>query len=353
MHVVILGLDRRDDAGADKRLFTYPDINGEPEESRHRTLSPYLFDASGLADPHLTVREESTPINGMVQLLTGSQPIDDGQYIFEAAERDAFLAAEPEAGPWIRPFIGAREYLQGGQRWILALHDAPPEVLARLPSVRERIATVRTYRRKSKRKSTLKLAETPTFWQVNVLPTAPFLVIPEVSSERREYAPIGWLEPPVIPSNKLRLLVNATLTDFALLTSAMHMAWMRTVTGRMKSDYMYSVGVVYNTFPMPPEDADLSTLEPLAQAVLDARAGHPDATPADLYDPNLMPRALRKAHQAIDHAVDRLYRRARFTSERERVEHLFTLYEQMRSPLHAKMQPKPKRRRRGPAGRST
>ena len=144
----------------------------------------------------------------------------------------------------------------------------------------------------------------------------PFLVIPQVSSERREYVPIGWLEPPTIPSDKLRLLPDATLTDFALLTSAMHMAWMRAVTGRMKSDYMYSVGVVYNTFPTPPgfksENASLSALEPLAQAVLDARAAHPDATLADLYDPDLMPPNLRSAHHALDRAVDRLYRRARF-----------------------------------------
>ena len=148
-----------------------------------------------------------------------------------------------------------------------------------------------------------------------MLPTTPFLVIPQVSSERREYVPIGWLEPPTIPSDKLRLLPDATLTDFALLTSAMHMAWMRAVTGRMKSDYMYSVGVVYNTFPTPlgfkSENASLSTLEPLAQAVLDARAAHPDATLADLYDPDLMPPNLRRAHHALDRAVDRLYRRAR------------------------------------------
>ena len=217
VHVVILGLDRREAARAEKRLFSYPDINGEPEESRHAALSPYLFDAGGLTDRHLVVREESAPINGMSQLLTGAQPIDGGHYIFDAAERAAFLDVEPEAAPWLRPFIGAREYLQGGERWILALHDAPPEVLTRLPRVRERIASVRLYRQGSKRKSTLKLADTPTLWQVNVIPTAPFLVIPEVSSERREYAPIGWLEPPVIPSNKLRLLANATLTDFALL----------------------------------------------------------------------------------------------------------------------------------------
>ena len=123
-----------------------------------------------------------------------------------------------------------------------------------------------------------------------------------------------------------------TLADFALLTSAMHMTWMRAVTGRMKSDYMYSVGVVYNTFPTPPGSADRSKLETLAQAVLAARAAHPGATLADLYDPDLMPPNLRRAHHVLDRAVDRLYRRKRFTSERERVEHLFALYERMQKP---------------------
>ena len=345
VHVVVLGLHEQRSARAEKRLFSYPDINGEPEESRHKVLSPYLFDAGGLSDPHLVVREESAPINGMVQLLTGSQPIDDGQYIFDAADRGAFLDAEPEAAPWLRPFIGAREYLHGGERWILALHDTPPEVLAQLPRVRDRVAAVRAYRKKSKRKSTLKLADTPTLWQVNVLPTVPFLVIPEVSSERREYAPIGWLEPPVIPSNKLRLLVNATLTDFALLTSAMHMAWMRQIGGRLESRYQYSVGVTYNTFPLPPKGANLSRLEPLARAILDARAAHPGATLADLYDPNLMPPKLRRAHQALDRAVDRLYRRSGFGSERERIEHLFVHYEKMRAPLETGTKRKPRHRR--------
>ena len=206
-----------------------------------------------------------------------------------------------------RPLRGA--CLRGGERWILALQDVPPEVLARLPRVRERIAAVRAYREASKSAPTRKRAATPTLYHVIVLPDSPFLVIPEVSSELREYASIGWLEPPTIPSNKLRLLANATLADFALLTSAMHMAWMRAVTGRMKSDYMYSVGVVYNTFPMPPKGTNLSRLEPLAQAALDARADHPGATLADLYDPDLMPPNLRGAHRALDRAVDRLYRR--------------------------------------------
>ena len=310
-------------------------------------ITPYLFDGGSLANPHIVVREEGRPTNGLVQLLTGSQPIDGGHYIFNVEERLAFLDAEPDAEPFMRLFVGAREYLQGSERWILALHDAPPATLARLPSVRARIAAVRSYRRTSKRMSTLKLADSPTLWQVNVLPTAPFLVLPEVSSERREYLPVGWLEPPAIPSNKLRLLPDATLADFALLTSAMHMAWMRAVTGRMKSDYMYSVGVVYNTFPLPPgfADADTAALEPLAQEVLDTRAAHPDATLADLYDPDLMPASLRRAHHALDRAVDRLYRRQRFTSERERVEYLFALYERMQAPLAAAAA-KPKTRRR-------
>ena len=253
----------------------------------------------------------------------------------DSAERAAFLHAEPEAAPWLRPFVGAREYLHGGERWILALHDAPPDVLARLPRVRERIAAVRAVREASKSAPTRALAATPTLWHVNVIPAAPFLVVPKVSSERREYAPIGWLEPPTIPSDLVFVLRDAKLSDFALLTSAMHMAWLRHIGGRLESRYRYSIGLVYNTFPMPPEDVGLSRLEPLAHSVLDARAAHSGATLADLYDPDLMPPNLRRAHRALDRAVDRLYRHAGFASERERVEHLFALYEKMRTPLAA------------------
>ena len=333
VHVIILGLDQRDATRSEKRLFSYPDINGEPEESIHEVLSPYLFDAGGLSDPHLVVREESAPINRMSKLISGSQPIDDGEYIFNAEERTKLLEVEPNAGQFLHPYVGAYEYLQGGKRWILALQEASPTMLKNLPQVRERMAAVRRFRAKSKRKSTLAIANYPTRYNVETIPTAPFLVIPETSSERREYAPIGWLEPPTIPSNAIRLLENATLVDFALLTSAMHMAWLRHVGGRLESRYRYSIGLVYNTFPIPSKDVDLSKLEPLAQTVLDARAEHPDATLADLYDPDLMPPNLRRAHQALDRAVDRLYRVKKFDSERERVEHLFVLYERMSSPL--------------------
>ena len=346
VHVVIIGLDGREAVPGRKRLFSYPDINGDPEETRHAVLSPYLFDAGGLADPHLTVREETAPVNGLPRLIIGSKPIDGGNYIFRTEQKRAeFIAGEPAAERYVRPYIGAREYLQGGGRWILALHDAPPNVLAGMPAVRDRIAAVRAYREASRSAPTRKLAQTPTLYHVNVLPTAPFLVVPEVSSERRDYVPIGWLDPPTIPSNLVRILENATLTHFALLTSTMHMAWLRHIGGRLKSDYRYSIGLVYNTFPTPTRWANNDKLESLAQAVLDARAAYPDATLADLYDPDLMPPSLRRAHRALDRAVDRLYRRTGFTSERERAEHLFMLYEKMRAPLGVGVT-KLKRRRR-------
>jgi hypothetical protein len=206
--------------------------------------------------------------------------------------------------------------------------NASPKTLKALPLVLDRLAAVKKFRSNSKRAVTKRLSDYPTSYGVTTVPKAPFLAMPQVSSERRDYAPIGWLDAPTIPSEKLRVLLDTPPTVFAVLTSAMHMAWMRTVTGRMKSDYMYSVGVVYNTFPMPPVK-DLKKLEPHAQAILDARAKFPDATLAELYDPDIMPAALRKAHIANDKAVDKLYRKSGFKSERERVEHLFMLYEKM------------------------
>ena len=349
VHVVIIGLTKRDDAPREKRLFSYGDPKGDPQESQHAALSPYLFDAGGLADPRVVVRESAQALNGLPPLLSGSQPIDDGNYIFDADQRAAFLLEEPEAERFMRPYIGAREHIQGGERWILALHDASPADLKRIPGVVERMRAVKAFRAKSKRKSTLAIADYPAQYNVNVIPAAPFLVVPEVSSERRDYIPIGWLEPPVIPSNLVRIIENASKPLFALLTSAMHVSWVRYIGGRLKSDYRYSIGLVYNTFPLPPvPEARLERLAPHADAVLAARASHPEATLADLYDPDLMPAGLRKAHQALDRAVDRLYRRSAFASDRERVEHLFGLYEKMLVPLAAKARPK---RRRPPARR--
>ena len=347
IHVVIIGLAKRGDSRQEKRLFSYDTPKGEPHESLHTALSPYLFDTSGLTDSRIVVKEESQQINGLPKLIIGSKPIDGGHYIFKAEERAAFLREEPDAEPYLRPFVGSREFLQGRERWILCLADVAPQALRTLPKVRERIAAVRAYRLGSKSKPTQALAETPTLYHVNVVPTAPFLVVPRVSSERREYVPIAWLEPPIIPSDAVEVVETATKPLFALLTSAMHMAWLRHIGGRLESRYRYSIGLVYNTFPVPPVPAErLQRLEPYADAILAARAAHPDATLADLYDPDLMPINLRKAHRDLDRAVDRLYRRSPFSSDRERVEHLLGLYEKMMVPLAAKTQPRRRRRRR-------
>ena len=173
------------------------------------------------------------------------------------------------------------------------------------------------------------------------------MVVPEVRSERREYVPIGWLEPPIVPSNLVRVLQRATKPIFALLTSAMHMAWLRHIGGRLESRYRYSIGLVYNTFPLPAEwDTKADSLTPYADAVLNARASHRGATLADLYDPDVTPPDLRRVHQALDRAVDRLYRRVGFTSERERVEQLFALYKRLHAPLAAEAAAKTKAKRR-------
>ncbi len=360
VHVVIIGLAMVAEAPKDKRLFSYDDIDGEPHESVHGALTPYLFDAGAVADPHLVVREASQPLNGLLKLIIGTKPIDGGYYIFTEEERAHFLSEEPKAAPLMHPYIGSREFLGGGKRSILALAEISPDVLQALPKVRERIAAVREYRLgmrppngkpetklKTPGVSSLALAETPRKFHVTVIPTTSFLVVPEVSSERREYVPIGWMEPPTIPSNLVRIIEDATISLFGLLTSAMHMSWLRHIGGRLKSDYRYSIGLVYNTFPMPPvPKMKLDKLEPLAQAVLDARSEHPDATLAELYDPDLMPGNLRKAHRTLDRAVDRLYRRKAFGSDRERVEHLFGLYEKIIEPLEAARRAKEKKPRR-------
>ena len=347
VHVVIIGLTKQEFASQERRLFSYDTPQGEPHESFHNAISPYLFDASGLTDPRIVVKESSQSLNGLPSLLSGSQPIDDGNYIFKADERATFLQEEPNAEQYLRPFVGSREFLQGGERWILALQDANPADLRAMPKVVERMQAVRAFRAKSKRKSTLAIADYPTQYNVNVIPTTPFLVVPEVSSEGRDYIPIGWLEPPVIPSNLVRIIENANKPLFGLLTSAMHMAWLRHIGGRLESRYRYSIGLVYNTFPVPPIPAErLQRLEPYADAVLAARAAHPDATLADLYDPDLMPPNLRRAHRDLDSAVDRLYRRSPFSSDRERVEHLLGLYERMMVPLAANTRPQ-RRRQRG------
>lgn len=345
VHVVIIGLTRREQEQPEKRLFSYSDIGGDPTESRHSALSPYLFDAGSIINRHLVVEERSRPFSNAPQLVIGSKPIDDSQYVFSDEERAEFLIQEPEAKKYFRPFVGSVEFINGRARWILYLRDVPPQELRSLPTVMERIAAVRRFRLNSSSAETRKLADEPTRFHVTVVPQTRFLVIPKVSSERREYVPIGWLHPPTVPSDLVFVLQSDDLWWFGILTSAMHMSWLRQIGGRLKSDYRYSAGIVYNTFPWPEgTDQHRAKIRDLAQGVLDARNLFPHSSLADLYDNDVMPSALRKAHRALDQAVDKLYRGAAFHGDRERVEHLFGLYERLVAPITVAMRP---------AGRST
>lgn len=343
VHVVILGLGRAQSKNK-KRLFSYKDPNGNPQESTHSVLSPYLFDAGRLRNSHIVVHEASKPLSGLPKLVIGSKPIDGGNYIFTDEQKRTFLQGEPGAAKFLRPYVGSREFLSGRHRWILALQKAAPSELRKMPSVRERIEAVREYRLASPSASTNALAARPTSYHVNVVPTAPFLAVPETSSERREYVPIAWMSPPTVPSNSVRISTDATKPIFALLTSAMHMSWLRHVGGRLKSDFRYSIFLVYNTFPLPPGGTNsLVKLKPFGDAVLKARAAYPNDSLSDLYDPDLMPIDLRRAHQLLDRAVDRLYRPSGFNADRERAEHLLKLYETDLFPLQA---PRPRRNSR-------
>lgn len=337
VHVVIVGFTKRNYEPPEKRLFSYDDINGDPVESKHKVLSPYLFDASNLRDRHLVVEERNTALMDVPKMKAGSQPLDNQNYIFDASSRADFLAKEPNAEHLMRPYIGSEEYINGGERWILSLQSSSPDELRRLPHVMERLQAVREFRSKSKRKGTLAIADLPTRYNVEVIPERPFLVIPKVSSERRQYVPIGWMEPPTIPSDLVFVIESDDLSHFGVLTSRMHMAWLRNIGGRLESRYRYSIGIVYNPFPWPESgDVQRTKIRGLAQSVLDARTKFPSATLADLYDPNAMPPELRTAHHKLDEAVDGLYKRGGFASDRERVEHLFALYEKLVQPLTAR-----------------
>jgi hypothetical protein len=347
VHVVIVGLTRGDLQPPEKRLFSYSDIKGDPTESRHAALTPYLFDAGTVVNRHLVVEETTRPLCDVPQLVIGSKPIDEGHYIFTEAERAEFLHKEPAAAKYLHPYVGSAEFINGGGRWILYPAEIPPNELRAMPAVKERVRAVRAFRLKSKSEGTRRLAETPTRFHVTVVPSSPFLAIPKVSSERRDYVPIGWLNPPTIPSDLVFVLQGADLWHFGILTSAMHMAWLRQIGGRLKSDYRYSVGIVYNTFPWPDATSQQrAKIHSLAQAVLDARAEFKNCTLGDLYDAEAMPPQLRKAHRHLDGAVDKLYRSSAFSGDRDRAEHLFGLYEKLCAPLVVAAAPPKSRGRR-------
>lgn len=324
VHCVIIGFSLQ--PSARKTLFVYEDIRGEPHEIKAQNINPYLVDANDII-----VTNRNTPLCDVPRMIWGNKPTDGGHLILSTDERDELLIKEPEAEQFIKSYFSGGDFIQGKQRFCLWLKGANPATLRKLPCVLERIQKVREFRLASKAESTRKFADQPTLFRQISQPETNYLAVPEVSSERRDYIPIAFVTPDVICSNTVQLIPSALPYHFAIITSTMHMAWMRTVCGRLKSDYRYSNSIVYNNFPWPqnPTDKQKQAIEQAAQDVLDARAQFPDSSLADLYDPLTMPPALLKAHQKLDKAVDAAYGKTSFKTEAERVAFLFELYQQL------------------------
>jgi hypothetical protein len=317
---------------AAKWLFEYETPTSDPIGRRVAEINPYLLPMS----ERLYVKSRTAPLHApraTPDISFGSMPNDGGHLLLTENEYHAFLEQEPAARRYMRPFKGSKEFLQGGVRYCLWLKGADPQQLRRMPLVTRRIRLVAAHRAASLRETTQALP--PSLFGEDRQPTRRYLMIPSVSSERRAYIPMEFQEPEVVASNLCLTVEDATMFHFGVLSSEMHMAWVRTVAGRLESRYRYSNQIVYNTFPWPQEVSDAAhrRVTQCAEAVLAARRAHPNATLADLYDPDVMPAPLATAHRSLDRAVDACYRRAGFDSEIQRVIYLFELYRQLDAPL--------------------
>lgn len=296
VHCVIIGFATIDR----KEKWIYED--GRP--LRVKNINAYLCDA-----PNILVTSRNKPLCNVSKMVYGNKPADGGYLIIENEDYPAFIEQEPLAIPYIKPLLGAAEYLRGKKRWCLWLVGVSPTKLKSMPLVLERVKGCQQARENSIAAGIRKFAATPTiFAQITQPAGQNYILVPRVSSERRKYVPMGFLNSETIVTDAVQIVPNATLYEFAILTSNIHMAWMRAICGRLKSDYRYSKDIVYNNFPWPtPTEAQKERIERTAQAILDARALYPDSSLADLYDELTMPPELRKAHQLNDRAVMAAY----------------------------------------------
>ena len=325
VYCVIVGFGPND--RTKKRLYTYVTVKDEPKETVVKRINEYLVDG-----PNVFLQTRNKPICDVPLLFKGCQLTDFGHYLFKPEEKDAFIAREPESAKWFRPWIGAEEFIRGKKRFYLCLIDCPPDELRRMKHCQERVQAVADERMKSKKKATVELAKRPRDIDCGLIAEPPFLLVPRHSSEARDYIPIGFITVDGVASDATMVVPNATLYHFGVLTSAMSMAWMRHVCGRLKSDYRYSGGIVYNNFPWPePAEEQKSAVESAARAVLDVRARYPDSSFADLYDPNSMPSDLLRAHQKLDRTVEKAYRAKPFSNDADRAAFLFERYAELTS----------------------
>ena len=320
-----VGADHR--AARTKTIYI-PDIkdNSKPPEVKIAThISGYLIDG-----PDTYMESRSTSLDPLPEIGIGNQPIDGGNYLFTPQQRDEFLKREPAAEEFFRLWFGADEFIKRRERWCLFLRDASPVQLSKLPLCRERIEAVRQFRLSSKRAATLKLARTPTRFQVENFPQRDFILIPSVSSENRDYIPMGFMPPTILVSNLCLIVRDATHYHLGILMSRMHNAFVRAVCGRLESRYRYSKDIVYNNFPWPQCDAMREKIAAAAKEVLDVRKRFMDADPecslGILYMPDTMPPDLLFAHEKLDALVDKAYGLSPSCTDADRVAHLFKLY---------------------------
>jgi hypothetical protein len=342
VHCVIIGFGVAD--VATRRLFEYADIKGAPQEIGAQNINPYLVDAA-----NVLLSNRQRPICDVPEIGIGNKPIDDGNYLFTPDEMRAFVKLEPASKKYFRRWLGADEFINNSERWCLWLGECTPAELKEMPEAKNRVEAVKRFRLASKSAPTRRLALTPTRFHVENMPARKYLIIPEVSSERRAHIPIGFESPSTLASNLVKIMASASRWHFGVLVSSMHNAWVRSVCGRLKSDLRYSAGIVYNNFPWPekPSDKHHAAIESAARAVLDARDAEfkrdPKTSLAVLYDPDTMPPSLVKAHRDLDRAVDAAYvpdgGKRTWASDAERVAFLFTLYQKYTSLLSGAVGP--------------
>lgn len=336
VYCVIVGFANYDTAN--KSIFEYEDIKGEAHEIKAKNINAYLVDAKDIL-----AEKKTKPICNVPNIIKGNYYAKSEGLIVEEEDLDFLISNEPNARKWIKLLIGADEFINNRKRYCLWLVDCPPDELRKMPLVIERVNRVREDRLKSTDKGMQNLP--PTRFRETNNPEK-CLVIPVVSSEKRNYIPMGFIDKNTISTNGNLIMPNADLFHFGILMSAMHMAWVKTVCGRLESRYRYSKDIVYNNYPWPekPTEKQIKAIEAAAQKVLVTRAEFPNSSLADLYDPLTMPPALVKAHNELDKAVDLAYRPQPFTSEANRMEFLFELYEKYTADLFTMEKPKKQRK---------
>lgn len=337
VHVVIIGFANYDVPL--KTIAEYININDIPHVIEVKNISPYLFEGKDFA-----LNSRSKPISNVPEIKRGNSPYDGGNFLLTETQKEDFLIKDSKAEKFIKKFLGAREFLNGENKYCIWLLNTAPEEIKAHPIILDRVKKVREFRLNSPGKETQGYASTPTLFRDKNNPET-FIVIPRVSSENRPYIPMGFFDKTSIAGDTCMSIFNGTIYHFGVLTSQMHMAWVKTVCGRLKSDFRYSKDIVYNNYPWPenPSEKQITSIEAAAQKVLAARLLFPDSSLADLYNPLTMPPALTKAHQELDKAVDLAYRPQPFVSEAKRMEFLFELYEKYTADLFTKTKVKGKK----------